>query len=81
MDAAHSREGEAWDDLLSVDGVGEVMATSLVTAFAQGAERASIDRLVAHLTIEDAAAPAQSDSPSGGQNRGLHRNARKNDPI
>ncbi|MEL7117598.1 MAG: NAD-dependent DNA ligase LigA, partial [Pseudomonadota bacterium] len=41
--------GSAWADLIAIDGVGEVMATSLVTAFQQTAERTSIDRLVAEL--------------------------------
>jgi DNA ligase (NAD+) len=43
-----------------------VMATSLITTFHQEAERASIDRLVACLQIEDAAAVA-SDSPVAGK--------------
>ncbi len=37
LDAAHSCEGPAWDDLIAIDGIGRVMATSLVTAFAQDA--------------------------------------------
>ncbi|MGX9354315.1 NAD-dependent DNA ligase LigA [Roseobacteraceae bacterium S113] len=67
MAAAVSREGEAWDDLLSVDGVGEVMAASLVGSFAQEAERASIDRLVAELNVQDVAAPELGDSPVAGK--------------
>ena len=39
----------AWNDLIGIDGVGAVLATSLVTTFAQPKERASIDRLVAEL--------------------------------
>ncbi|MBF9029852.1 NAD-dependent DNA ligase LigA [Rhodobacterales bacterium HKCCE3408] len=45
-------QGPDWEDLIGVDGVGAVMAASVVTTFQQEAERASIDRLVAHLTIE-----------------------------
>ncbi|MCL4126889.1 UNVERIFIED_CONTAM: hypothetical protein GTU68_043564, partial [Idotea baltica] len=56
-----------WDDLLSIDGVGTVMATSLVTAFAQENERASIDRLVAHLTVNEAMRPDTSGSPVAGK--------------
>ena len=59
-------ESIAWDDLMSIDGVGEVMATSLVTAFHQTAERAAMDRLEAHLSIKDAAKPA-ADSPVAGK--------------
>ena len=59
--------GEAWDTLIAIDGIGEVMAASLVTAFHQPAERASIDRLVEQLKIEDVAAPGNSDSPVAGK--------------
>lgn len=59
-------EGAIWDDLLAIDGVGAVMAGSIVTAFHQDAERASIDRLAALLTIRDAKQPA-NDSPVTGK--------------
>ena len=66
MTAARVGEGAEWDDLLAIDGVGATLATSLVSAFHQEAERASIDRLVAHLQIEEAARPA-ADSPVSGK--------------
>ncbi|WP_411891966.1 NAD-dependent DNA ligase LigA [Yoonia sp. SDW83-1] len=59
-------EGEIWDDLIGIDGVGAVMATSVITAMQQEAERASIDALVAHLNVEDAEAVA-TDSPVAGK--------------
>ncbi|MEX0279974.1 MAG: NAD-dependent DNA ligase LigA [Arenibacterium sp.] len=67
MTAAKEGEGPAWDDLLSIDGVGTVMATSLVTSFAQAEERASITRLVSQLTVEDAEQPDTSASPVVGK--------------
>ena len=67
LDAAHSCEGPAWDDLIAIDGIGRVMATSLVTAFAQDRERASINRLAAHLRVEDAARPDTDGSPVAGK--------------
>lgn len=67
MTGASAMEGQDWDDLLSIDGVGTVMATSLVTAFAQENERASIDRLVAHLTVNEAKRPDTSGSPVAGK--------------
>ena len=67
MTNAASCEGPDWDDLLSIDGVGKVMATSLATSFAQESERASIDRLVKHLTVEDAVAPDTAGSPVAGK--------------
>ncbi|MBT8457785.1 MAG: NAD-dependent DNA ligase LigA [Alphaproteobacteria bacterium] len=67
MRAAAPGEGEAWDDLIGVDGVGTVMANSLVTTFAQDTERAAIDRLTAELTIDDVAAPDTEGSPVRGK--------------
>ncbi|WP_298803888.1 NAD-dependent DNA ligase LigA [uncultured Lentibacter sp.] len=64
--AAQDEESAAWAELLSIDGVGEVMARALVTAFAQDHERDSILRLVAQLEVQDAEA-ARSDSPVAGK--------------
>ncbi len=64
---AADRQGPDWDDLLSIDGVGDVMATSLVTAFAQESERESIDRLVAHLSVGAASRPDTAGSPVAGK--------------
>ncbi|TCM83372.1 NAD-dependent DNA ligase LigA [Rhodovulum steppense] len=59
--------GAEWEQLLSIDGVGQVLASSLVTAFHQPAERASINRLVAHLSVEPAQPRGQVDSPVAGK--------------
>lgn len=67
MAKARGLEGPAWDDLIAVDGVGSVMAGSLVSAFAQEAERASIDRLVAHLTVVPTERPDTEGSPVAGK--------------
>ncbi|EEB86245.1 NAD-dependent DNA ligase LigA [Roseobacter sp. GAI101] len=67
MENAREASGPAWDDLISVDGVGQVMAQSLVSTFAQEAERASIDRLVAELSIQDATRPDTQGSPVDGK--------------
>ena len=66
MTTAQIGEGPAWDELISIDGVGDVMATSLITTMQQTAERASIDRLVAELDVQDAQARA-TDSPVAGK--------------
>jgi len=60
-------EGEAWEDLTSIDGVGTVMAASLVNAFAQQAERASIDRLIAELKVIPPEIRDTSQSPVAGK--------------
>jgi len=67
MDQARGLEGAAWDDLIAIDGMGTVMAGSLVGAFAQEAERASITRLVAQLEVQDALRPATEGSPVAGK--------------
>ncbi|WP_093914978.1 NAD-dependent DNA ligase LigA [Sulfitobacter marinus] len=67
MAQAAPMEGPAWDDLIGVDGVGAVMAQSLVNSFNQEAERASIDRLVAKLTIQETKRPSTEGSPVAGK--------------
>lgn len=67
MTRAEIGAGPDWEELLNIDGVGEVLAASVVTTFHQGAERASIDRLVAELDIEDAVRRGAVDSPVAGK--------------
>ena len=43
------------------------MALALTTTLSQGAERASVDRLVAHLDIQAPVARASADSPVAGK--------------
>lgn len=57
----------AWDGLLSIDGVGRVMAESLIAAFANPAERAAIDALVAQLNVQPVIWQAAGDSPVSGK--------------
>ncbi|NHQ73517.1 NAD-dependent DNA ligase LigA [Roseovarius gahaiensis] len=66
MDDAAAMDGPEWERLLGIDGVGTVMAQSLVTTFAQSQERDSIDRLVGHLDVQDAERPDTSGSPVAG---------------
>lgn len=67
LQSAEIGTGPEWDDLLDVDGIGAVMATSVISAFQNPAERASIDRLVAQLDIQPMAAPIASNSPVAGK--------------
>ncbi len=64
MHAAQDPDSPAWAELMAIDGVGAVMARSLVAAFA--AEGDEIDRLAALLTITPAAARA-TQSPVAGK--------------
>ena len=56
----------AWDDLTGIDGIGAVLAQSLVTAFHQPAERAAIDRLADQLTVLPTETPSAQDSEIAG---------------
>lgn len=67
MDQAEIGQGEVWDDLTGIDGVGQVMASSLITAMQQPEERASIDALAAQLSVQDVTAPDTADSPVAGK--------------
>ncbi|MEW9920754.1 NAD-dependent DNA ligase LigA [Marimonas sp. MJW-29] len=67
MAEAREMQGPAWDDLMGIDGVGSVMASSLVNAFAQERERASIDRLIAQLEVQEVARADTSGSPVAGK--------------
>ncbi len=67
IQAAAPLEGEDWDELNSIDGVGPVLATALVTYFHNVDTRASVERLVAQITVEDVAAPDSSSSPVAGK--------------
>lgn len=66
MDAARDKTSAAWEELMAIDGVGDVMAGSLVAAFQNVSERASITRLSDQLTIMDAEQP-NADSPVAGK--------------
>lgn len=65
--AASNFEGAEWEDLLAMDGIGDVMARSLVTAFAQDKERGVIDDLVSQLSIQAAEKPKADGSPVAGK--------------
>ncbi len=56
-----------WADLTAIDGVGAVLAASLVAAFQNPAERAAIDALVAQLQVQPVAARAPVNSPVAGK--------------
>ncbi len=66
MTHAQIGTGAGWDDLLAVDGVGAVLATSAITAFHQENERASIDRLIAELDVQPAVRRVATGSPVEG---------------
>jgi DNA ligase (NAD+) len=67
MSRAEVGQGDAWQELLSIDGVGAVLAASVVTVFHQEAERRAIDALVAQLDVQEVVRRAPVDSPVAGK--------------
>ena len=56
----------AWNEFIAIDGIGAVLAASLITAFTQSEERAAINRLVAELDIQSPKTQS-NDSPVAGK--------------
>jgi DNA ligase (NAD+) len=67
MTRAEIGQGAEWQELLSIDGVGAVLAASVVTVFHQEAERRAIDALVAQLDVQEVVTRAPVDSPIAGK--------------
>jgi len=65
--AAADATSADWEQLNNIDGVGGVMAGSLVAAFGNENERAMIDRLIAELRVQDAQAVGTVQSPISGK--------------
>jgi DNA ligase (NAD+) len=61
-----ARPGTAeWDELTAIDGVGQVLASSLTEAFQNPAERAAIDALVAQLDPQPVEKPKGDSAIAG----------------
>lgn len=67
MTAAAPLEGEAWEALLDIDGVGRVMAAAAVAFFNDPQNRDSVARLVAELDVQPVEAPVAADSAVAGK--------------
>jgi DNA ligase (NAD+) len=65
--AKASPDSPEWQELTAINGVGAVMAQSLVDAFQNPAERAAIDALAAQLSVQPVAARGAVDSPVAGK--------------
>jgi len=66
MTNAGTREGEAFDDLIGIDGIGPSVAADILEFFAEPHNVAVLDDLAGELTIAEVARPAAS-SPIGGK--------------
>ena len=67
VNEARVMSGEAWDDLVSLEGVGKVIAESLVAAFDKFESIGFLERLGGHLEIEDFVETAQASSALSGK--------------
>jgi DNA ligase (NAD+) len=63
--AAQDRDGEAWSDLTSIEGIGEVVAEALVDFFGEPHNREIVDELLKQVTVTPLEAPAESSVVSG----------------
>jgi DNA ligase (NAD+) len=65
MDAAQDRDGEAYGDLVAIDGLGPAMADDILGFFAEDHNREILDDLGNELTIEAFEAPADGSPVAG----------------
>ena len=66
MKAAHDHDSEAWDDLVSIDGIGPAVAQAAEEFFAEPHNAAIVDDLLSHVQALDAE-PVAADSPFSGK--------------
>ena len=65
--AAADEEGEAYQEMLSIEGVGALVAGGVISFFKDARNRAAVDRLLKEVTPMEQAAPAQSGSAIAGK--------------
>ena len=66
LEAAGDRSGEAYQELLAIDGIGEVVAESVLEFFAEPGNLAAIETLHAVLDVTDFS-PPEAASPVAGK--------------
>jgi len=67
MEQAQSREGEAWDDLMNIDGIGAKVAGALVDFFGEPHNVEVVRDLAGELDEIEAPAQADTSSPVAGK--------------
>ncbi len=67
MAVAEGPEGEAYQDINNIDGIGPSVADALVAFFGEEHNTRAVNDLVAHLTIEAVEAPAAVESTVAGK--------------
>ena len=63
--AAQDRASEAWGDLTSIEGIGEVVAEALVDFFGEPHNREIVDELLKQVTVTPLEAAAETSAVSG----------------
>ncbi|HUH48494.1 MAG TPA: helix-hairpin-helix domain-containing protein, partial [Mycoplana sp.] len=67
MQDADSLSGEAWNELNRIDGIGEIVARSIVEFYKEPRNLDVIGRLLLEVAPEAAEVPVASDSPVAGK--------------
>ncbi|MEI2299753.1 NAD-dependent DNA ligase LigA [Ensifer sp. MJa1] len=67
MSEASTFAGDAWNELNSIDGIGEVVARAIVEFYKEPRNLEVVTRLLSEVTPEAAEAPVASDSPVAGK--------------
>jgi len=67
MASAQTGEGDVWEELIAIEGVGSTILDSLFRAFGNDKEREVFERLAEELSVEDAAYVEVSESPVAGK--------------
>jgi DNA ligase (NAD+) len=67
MKAASDINSEAWSDLNTIDGIGDVVARAIVEFFKEPRNMEVVSRLLDEVTPQDAEAPVASSSPVAGK--------------
>jgi DNA ligase (NAD+) len=65
MVAAEKMEGEAWEELNAIEGIGEVVAEAVVQFFGEPHNRDVVDELLKHVTVTELEARSTSSPVAG----------------
>ena len=65
MDGAQNHEGEAYEELIAIEGIGAAVAEDILKFFSEPHNRAALDELVEVLTIVTVNTPASDSSVAG----------------
>ncbi len=65
MTEAQDRESEAWQSLMEIDGVGEILAGAIVEFFAEARNRDLLDALIKELDVQPVEAAATDSAVAG----------------